>query len=137
MGEFDLEYIGSVFLILLVSVILSLIETLMTIGSDFGEFRKMFGKKKLVFWIIVDAVVFGIVDYLEIVLGWRVPLRKVFALLFFLLLRFIAINNAKMQKKKRYDDTFSGVICHYNCRWAVAMCTAGTMVKNESWSSII
>lgn len=101
MGEFDLEYIGSVFLILLVSVILSLIETLMTIGSDFGEFRKMFGKKKLVFWIIVDAVVFGIVDYLEIVLGWRVPLRKVFALLFFLLFAVYCYKQCEDAEEKR------------------------------------
>ena len=101
MGEFDLEYIGSVFLILLVSVILSLIETLMTIGSDFGEFRKMFGKKKLVFWIIVDAVVFGIVDYLEIVLGWRVPLRKVFELLFFLLFAVYCYKQCEDAEEKR------------------------------------
>lgn len=101
MGEFDLEYIGSVFLILLVSVILSLIETLMTIGSDFSEFRKMFGKKKLVFWIIVDAVVFGIVDYLEIVLGWRVPLRKVFALLFFLLFAVYCYKQCEDAEEKR------------------------------------
>ena len=101
MGDFDLKYIGSVFLILLVSVILSLIETLMTIGSDFSEFRKMFGKKKLVFWIIVDAVVFGIVDYLEIVLGWRVPLRKVFALLFFLLFAVYCYKQCKDAEEKR------------------------------------
>ena len=96
-----MEYIGSVFLILLVSVILSLIETLMTIGLDFGEFRKMFGKKKLVFWIIVDAVVFGIVDYLEIVLGWRVPLRKVFALLFFLLFAVYCYKQCEDAEEKR------------------------------------
>ena len=101
MGEFDLKYIGSVFLILLVSVILSLIETLMTIGSDFSEFRKMFGKKKLVFWIIVDAVVFGIVDCLEIVLGWRVPLRKVFALLFFLLFAVYCYKQCEDAEEKR------------------------------------
>lgn len=101
MGEFDLEYIGSVFLILLVSVILSLIETLMTIGSDFSEFRKMFGKKKLLFWIIVDAVVFGIVDCLEIVLGWRVPLRKVFALLFFLLFAVYCYKQCEDAEEKR------------------------------------
>ena len=96
-----MKYIGSVFLILLVSVILSLIETLMTIGSDFSEFRKMFGKKKLVFWIIVDAVVFGIVDCLEIVLGWRVPLRKVFALLFFLLFAVYCYKQCKDAEEKR------------------------------------
>ena len=96
-----MEYIGSVFLILLVSVILSLIETLMTIGSDFSEFRKMFGKKKLLFWIIVDAVVFGIVDCLEIVLGWRVPLRKVFALLFFLLFAVYCYKQCEDAEEKR------------------------------------
>ena len=73
----------------------------MTIGSDFSEFRKMFGKKKLVFWIIVDAVVFGIVDYLEIVLGWRVPLRKVFALLFFLLFAVYCYKQCKDAEEKR------------------------------------
>ena len=101
MDEFDLKYIGSVFLILLVSVILSLIETLLSVGSDFSEFRKMFGKKKIVFWIIVDAVIFGIADYLEIVLGWRIPLRKVFALLLFLLFAVYCYKQCKGAEEKK------------------------------------
>ena len=96
-----MKYIISVLLILLVSIIFSLIETLLSVGTDFKEFSKMFGKKKIIFWIIVNAVIFGIADYFEIVLGWKVSFRKVLALLLFFLFAVYCYKQCKDAEEKK------------------------------------